>query len=1006
MGKTRTLLDSAAAAGLLSFPTQVAQHVYEANNLDGATEWVESFTEKAKGRATLFLGAAISTFKPTQLPMWNDFVQLLWASALEVATADMRPDRVSEGLLAFFERAKDRVPNYMVTEVISRRLGQQYLHVLDAFQAERLQDGTYAFNEIHKWAANLLATGAVAAVMTTNFDNYLEKAIEKRTPLFYQITGDPHVDGREISSRLSLTTAKSSLVLVVNGAKAFAFVRSLMPQLGNGKITFLFKVHGSCYDPVSCIDTRLQRAQGLPSFATDVLDILLKRTVWLVAGFSGSDMNDNLDYLRFISSKKEAAIIWLTYPGSRWESAIHRLTAVMTLEKGSRTGFCLVNGRFLGERHSEESKFPQFGQKILKWAQNLGPDWCKLLLVDLVALFEEKAEQTAPPHLLQAFNQGTSPRQDWNTILQNMDLKAEESQIAPAKSCSEVWALVNDALRTGHTLQKETRQDLCRRLTTGLEVLGGHHIRLQEAASRGDNPQVHAQAWVVNALSGLAMLCGGEVDRAARALEISSGIAWLVGNYEHHQMIERLLKAIFQAPHTSTDAEEEDDAPAPNQTVGCLAFSPAMDNVNSKMNKYGVPPQNYMRALLHRSILFADGMILPANIISNSTVLVDEVLFQGERDELNEVYLRHLYPALPTEFKDGPGKLRRFLDSRPKTFIFESVNDDHIARMDDFFDDPANAHQILYFDESLLGRNYGKYIRTAVDPLHRETTVSHLVRLWKHVEAGGGWSEHPDHSERSSAARHAAEDLTDSLFLLSTLLPEAVRRSPLYKFADLFDEASDRDSILAFLRSDAGEEAKLQLLKARDRIIEKPWLYSPFCHELFDAPYRAALAFDYASRAAVEPVLFLEEDEIPSWEFMSSDCHSKAFPTNFAAFPISADSHKYSSLLLSQMTTATLRKARRDLAPFRAKIVEGSPLVEDDVVRMKDAMASFESRSLALPDVEINALIDLDPNVKQVAELLLAQCVFLVRNGPPLDPMYEEAQIALPGLLALRRQQG
>jgi hypothetical protein len=498
------------------------------------------------------------------------------------------------------------------------------------------------------------------------------------------------------------------------------------------------------------------------------------------------------------------------------------------------------------------------------------------------------------------------------------------------------------------------------------------------------------------------MLCGGEVDGAARALEISSGIAWLVGNYEHHQLIERLLKAIFQAVRTSTDPEE-DDTPDLEQTVGCIAFSPSMDNVNSKMNKYGVPPQNYMRALLHRSILFADGMILPANIISNSTVLVDEVLFQGERDELNEVYIRHLYPALPAEFRDGPRKLRRFLDSRPKTFIFESVNDDHIARMDDYFDDPANAHQVLYFDESLLGRNYGKYIRTAVDPSHREATISHLVRVWQHVEAGSGWAVRPDHVERSSTAGHVAEDLTDSLFLLSTLLPEIMRRSPLYKFADLFDEASDRDSILEFLKSDAGEEAKVQLLKARDRITEKPWLYSRFCHELFDAPYRAALTFDYASRNGAETVLFLEEDEIPSWEFMSSVCHSKAFPTNFAAFPICPDSHRYSSLLLSQMTPTTLRKARRDLAPFRAKIAEGSALLEHDVERMKDAMASFESRSLALPEVEIKELVELDLNVKEVAKQLLVQCVFVVRNGPPLDPMYEEAQIALPGLLALRR---
>ena len=355
--------------------------------------------------------------------------------------------RVSQRLLDFFERGKDCVPNYMITEVISRRLGQQYLQVLDAFEAEKLQEGTYAFNEIHKWAANLLATGTVAAVMTTNFDNYLEKAIDSRTSLFYQITGDPHVDGSAISSLLPLTSAESSLILIVNGAKAFAFVRSLMPQLGNGKVTFLFKVHGSCYDPVSCIDTRLQRAQGLPSFATDVLDILLKRTVWLVAGFSGSDMNDNLNYLRFLSSKQEASIIWLTFPGIRWESAILGLTSAMTLQRSSRTGLCMVNGHFIGERHVVKSGLPRFEQKILRWAKSLGPDWCKLLLVDLVALFEEKAEQRAPGKLLQAFNQGLSPRQDWNTVLQNMDLEAEESQVMAANPLCDNFA--DEASDTG-----------------------------------------------------------------------------------------------------------------------------------------------------------------------------------------------------------------------------------------------------------------------------------------------------------------------------------------------------------------------------------------------------------------------------------------------------------------------------------------------------------------------------------------------------------------------------
>lgn len=144
----------------------------------------------------------------------------------------------------------------------------QYLDVLEAFRAQRGADDQWAVNTIHRWAASCLSTGEVAAIMTTNFDNYIEKALELEGANFYQVVGEDEIDDQGIQARLSQSGIQKKLVLIVNGAKSFAFVRSLMPQLGGGKITFLFKLHGSCYEPPSCIDTRLQRPQGLPSVPT------------------------------------------------------------------------------------------------------------------------------------------------------------------------------------------------------------------------------------------------------------------------------------------------------------------------------------------------------------------------------------------------------------------------------------------------------------------------------------------------------------------------------------------------------------------------------------------------------------------------------------------------------------------------------------------------------------------------------------------------------------------
>jgi hypothetical protein len=57
---------------------------------------VESMLQKVENRTTLFLGAAISTFKPTALPAWGKFIEFIYSSMIDEATADIGTD--SQGL--------------------------------------------------------------------------------------------------------------------------------------------------------------------------------------------------------------------------------------------------------------------------------------------------------------------------------------------------------------------------------------------------------------------------------------------------------------------------------------------------------------------------------------------------------------------------------------------------------------------------------------------------------------------------------------------------------------------------------------------------------------------------------------------------------------------------------------------------------------------------------------------------------------------------------------------
>ena len=117
-------------------------------------------------------------------------------------------------------------------------------------------------------------------------------------------------------------------------------------------------------------------------------------------------------------------------------------------------------------------------------------------------------------------------------------------------------------------------------------------------------------------------------------------------------------------------------------------------------------------------------------------------------------------------------------------------------------------------------------VRRQVDPNHASTTIDHLVQLWHHMTPSGHWDVKQDDHSRSRAAREVATDITQTLRILGTNLPESITRSTLYKFADLFDVASDSDAFFKELEKDRfiSESDKEVLMSGRNRIVERPWL--------------------------------------------------------------------------------------------------------------------------------------------------------------------------------------
>jgi SIR2-like domain len=283
---------------------------------------------------------------------------------------------------------------------------------LKAFETQNVGEG-WLVNHVHEWAAKCLMDGSAAAVVTTNFDDCIEKALLNAQANTYQLTGDPYIDGDGIVNGLA-NSASGRLIVIVSGPEACLFAQTLLPQLGQA-VSLLFKLHGSCYAPETCIDTRLQRQQGLPSYAVDILDNLLTRTVFFVAGFSGGDLNDNTDYLRMIHNKRHGRLVWLQKNPNILEPGVRALQESLETGPDSDHGLCFLTGAIQGGQIDWNEEPSKFRNDVLNWSNSLGASWCKLTVLDLIELCDGTQSQASELHKL-GFSGGL--HQDWNIIVE------------------------------------------------------------------------------------------------------------------------------------------------------------------------------------------------------------------------------------------------------------------------------------------------------------------------------------------------------------------------------------------------------------------------------------------------------------------------------------------------------------------------------------------------------------------------------------------------------------
>lgn len=520
-----------------------------------------------------------------------------------------------------------------------------------------------------------------------------------------------------------------------------------------------------------------------------------------------------------------------------------------------------------------------------------------------------------------------------------------------------------------------------------------------------NNQQSHAQSWVLSSLYGLLLLCGKQQRAAREALAFAQNSAYLVGDLQSSELIENLnrdrdIRSRSESGEQPTGQKPEDSA--------LTAFIPSLDNVNAKANLYGVPPSLFFRALLHRAMLFADRIAIPPQVLTNSKEFVDGVLFGGADEAKMFWYLSFLCPIVPqTEDQDeARSLLSGYLRNTDASFISEGIIESHMKKLEEYFHSTDNENRFIFYSRAGTADKYNQYIYRAVSE-QKDSTKIHLMNHWRHLCGQDSVSEDSEQADEELSADIADTIITVVEHFMQNVT-EPINRSKLYYLSGLHARVlDDQGAIFTHLREDVDPEISLRLTSGRAKLLERPWIAGPLCHELFDVPYRCNLPVHFStSSTSLNNAMFVEEHEVASWRFMAElSAGNSAFQINDDAVSLEPPA-TLSALLLGQASKPDLTKARNALSEVRAKLAAGEPLDAASRGLIARELATFRKAAIDVEGEPITELAVIPEQRRVELKTFLRHCVFLTRKGAALDRMYEEPVFSLPGALRLERAAG
>ncbi|WP_187614589.1 SIR2 family protein [Paraburkholderia sp. 31.1] len=238
------------------------------------------------GKVVVVAGAGISMLQPSNLPSWWGFNQTLLELIKEHVHSLLPEDE--RNLLDKLSLEKG-IPVVAFSDLVVRTFaGRAYFPLLKVLESAKP-------NANHRALAWLAGAGRIRDIVTLNFDSLTERAFRE--------AGQP------------LEVLVRSEDYGVFSARSRASAR-------------LHKIHGSVTDTQTLVDTVSQKASGLSAARRSELERLFSECHVLLIGFSGADLDFDLDYLPLRHSLASGlGFTWLYRKKSKPPAVGARITA-------------------------------------------------------------------------------------------------------------------------------------------------------------------------------------------------------------------------------------------------------------------------------------------------------------------------------------------------------------------------------------------------------------------------------------------------------------------------------------------------------------------------------------------------------------------------------------------------------------------------------------------------------------------------------------------------------